>query len=107
MAGMAKASNGAEEVRVEKIDIPLLVLYGSDSGRGETVAELFQKKAEARGVKEVRCMEADKFDVNTLGEEPNVLFIMSTAGQGEFCENAKHFWSKIQKSAVHLHSRSR
>jgi len=72
-------------------DLGLLVLYGSDGGNGSGVAEKLAKKAEVSGCGEVRCMEANDFSVDNLGEEKHVILVLATAGQGEACANAKSF----------------
>jgi len=76
-------------------NLNLLVLYGSDSGNGAGVAEKLAKSAESSGCGEVRCLEANDFNVEELSEEKHVVVIMSTAGQGETCSNAKHFYDNL------------
>ena len=96
-ASLAKSSGGAK-----KIDLTLLVLYGSDSGNGSTLAEKLQKKAHFRGVIDSRCQEASSVLPEDLTGEEAIVFVMSTAGQGEMCGNAKEFYSSLQKSKVNL-----
>lgn len=80
----------------------LLVLFGSDSGRGAGVAEKLAKKAQFSGCGEVRCLEAKEFSVDKLAEETLVLLVLSTAGQGEPCANAKAFSNELLKSSAKL-----
>jgi len=72
-------------------NLELLVLYGSDGGNASGVAEKLAKKAEVSGCGEVRCMEANDFEVDNLAEEKHVILVLATAGQGEPCANAKNF----------------
>jgi len=80
----------------------LLVLYGSDGGNGSFVAEKLAKKAEVNGCGEVRCMEANDFTVDDLPEEKNVVLVLSTAGQGEPCANAKTFFEALNETNAKL-----
>eukprot|EP00730_Choanoeca_flexa_P018373 TRINITY_DN8926_c0_g1_i1.p1 TRINITY_DN8926_c0_g1~~TRINITY_DN8926_c0_g1_i1.p1 ORF type:complete len:1093 (+),score=404.71 TRINITY_DN8926_c0_g1_i1:480-3281(+) len=79
-----------------QLDMKLLVLYGSDSGNGSALAEKMAKKAEMRGVMDVRCMEANAVTLEDLAEEEHVIYILSTAGQGEMCGNAINHWNNIK-----------
>jgi sulfite reductase alpha subunit-like flavoprotein len=47
---------------------------------------------------------ADDFGVDDLAVEPTVLFVVSTAGQGEFPMNCKEFWKGLQASTEALNS---
>mmetsp|Transcript_1383 Transcript_1383/g.1833 ORF Transcript_1383/g.1833 Transcript_1383/m.1833 type:complete len:1763 (-) Transcript_1383:39-5327(-) len=76
-------------------NLELLVLYGSDGGNASAVAEKLAKKAEASGCGEVRCMEANMYNVDELSEEKHLLLVLATAGQGEACANAKQFSEKL------------
>ncbi|EDQ89610.1 uncharacterized protein MONBRDRAFT_32277 [Monosiga brevicollis MX1] len=81
-----------------KIDMRILVLYGSDSGNGSGLAEKLAKKAEMRGVVTVRAAEANAVTLEELADEEVVIFILSTAGQGEMCGNAVNFWNALKKA---------
>lgn len=94
------AAGSANAASIEQLN--LLILFGSDSGNGAAVAERLGKKAEQRGQREVRCMEANEFVIGDLSKETVVLLIMSTAGQGEVCGNAKDFWTALTKNKASL-----
>lgn len=100
-SGLSGAT-GAGGAAQAKTDMNILVLYGSDSGRGASVAEKLARKAEASGCGETRYMEANQFKVEDLENETVVLFIISTAGQGEDCTNAKHFTAALADSKTRL-----
>eukprot|EP00123_Amoebidium_parasiticum_P018811 comp24292_c0_seq1/m.45500 comp24292_c0_seq1/g.45500 ORF comp24292_c0_seq1/g.45500 comp24292_c0_seq1/m.45500 type:complete len:1448 (-) comp24292_c0_seq1:355-4698(-) len=82
---------------------PLLVLFGSDTGNGEGVARHLASGASLRGLS-VRCMAAEEFAVDDLPLEPNVIFVVSTAGQGEFPANSKEFWKGLQSATTPLNN---
>lgn len=91
------SSNASAGESVEKIDMSMTIAFGSDNGNGMSVAERLAKKAEVRGVREVKCIEANTLTVDELKASDVVLFVISTAGQGEMCGNAKTFWTAVSK----------
>ncbi|KAG9290216.1 hypothetical protein G9A89_022192 [Geosiphon pyriformis] len=76
---------------------PLLILFGSDNGNAEGVARRLQKGAVARGVN-ARCMAMDEYLFEELPTEKNLVFVVCTAGQGEFPQNARDFWKTISST---------
>jgi len=72
----------------------LLILYGSETGNAQELAERLQR--EARGLKDVfdsvNVMPMDAYPVQRLPLERNVVFIASNIGQGEPPRNMKRFW---------------
>lgn len=83
-------------------NLNLLILYGSDGGKGAGVADTLAKRAEASGCGETRCLEANDFKIADLEQESHVIFVLSTAGQGEDCANAKHFTADLMASSTKL-----
>lgn len=73
---------------------PVLFLYGSDGGNAESVARRLHKEATKRGL-DSKCMVADDCPVADMKEEPNVVVVLSTAGQGEFPANSKQWWAAL------------
>ena len=72
--------------------LPLLLLYGSQTGTAEGVAKKAAKLAESRGfAPRVLCF--DKFETVDLPKEEHVLVITSTYGDGEPPDNAQGFWN--------------
>ncbi|KAJ3154435.1 hypothetical protein HDU89_008505 [Geranomyces variabilis] len=80
---------------------PLLVLYGSDGGNAEAVAKRLGAEAKQRGLRP-RVMAADSFSVEDLPTERNVVFVVSTAGQGEFPGNSKETWKALVSASEDL-----
>lgn len=77
-----------------KNSAPLLVLYGSDGGNAEAVARRLTAEAVSRSL-DARALAMDDVSVPELADEENVVFVVSTAGQGEFPSNAKNFWKSL------------
>ncbi len=70
--------------------IPLLILYGSESGNSEGLASRAAKLAKSKGFKP-RVTDMFGFDVNKLTEEKNLLVFLSTWGEGDPPERATEF----------------
>ena len=75
---------------------PLLVLYASDGGTAEKVARRLVMRARARGLG-ARVEVLDAVEPDDLALETNVVIISSVAGQGEFPQNGRQFWKKLQQ----------
>jgi sulfite reductase beta subunit-like hemoprotein/flavodoxin len=75
----------------------LLVLYGSDGGNAAGVAKKLADEAGKRGF-ETEIAPADDVDPVRLVEERKLLFVVSTAGQGEQPLNSKEFVSRLQST---------
>jgi len=78
---------------------PVLVLYASDGGQAENVAKRLARRAKARGLK-ARVAAFDDYEAEELANEPTVVFITSTAGQGEFPQNGRQLWEQLKNATV-------
>ena len=76
---------------------PITILFSSDNGNGESLAKRLGNRSKARGLK-VTVMSMDNYPMEDLSSEENVVFITSTAGQGEFPQNGRAFWDAIRQS---------
>jgi len=77
---------------------PLPIFFGSDQGKAEEAAKKLAQEASKRGFScEVAAM--DDIVLSDLALEKNVVFVVCTAGQGEFPENAKDFWKRLKGAA--------
>ncbi|KAI8807475.1 sulfite reductase beta subunit [Cladochytrium replicatum] len=74
--------------------VPLTILYGSDGGNAENVSKKIAAEAKGRGLR-VRMSTMNDEAVEDLAKETNVLFVVSTAGQGEFPINSKELWRSL------------
>ncbi|KAI9360694.1 hypothetical protein BD770DRAFT_384647 [Pilaira anomala] len=74
---------------------PLTVLFGSDNGNAEGVAKKIANRAKSRGL-QVKFMAMDDYEsAEELANETNVVFVISTAGQGELPSNARELWKAL------------
>lgn len=76
---------------------PLHIYYASDGGNASSLANRLAMRASARGLKAV-SLSMDDIDLEELPGEENVVFITSTAGQGEFPQDGKSFWDALKNS---------
>lgn len=65
----------------------LTVLFGSQTGNAETLAERLTEQARAKGL-EVECLDMNDFPVRRLKKEQHLAIISSTHGEGDPPDNA-------------------
>ncbi|XP_067017223.1 NADPH-dependent diflavin oxidoreductase 1-like [Acropora muricata] len=70
------------------------VLFGSQTGTAQEVAERIGREAKRRFLS-VTVMTLDDYNVTKLIEEEVVIFVCSTTGQGDEPDNMKKFWRFI------------
>jgi sulfite reductase (NADPH) hemoprotein beta-component len=76
---------------------PVSILFGSDGGNAENLAKRLGRRCKARGLKP-KTLAMDDFPVEELPNEGNVIFLTSTAGQGEFPQNGRETWDALKNS---------
>ncbi|XP_053940286.1 NADPH-dependent diflavin oxidoreductase 1 isoform X2 [Cuculus canorus] len=69
----------------------ILVLFGSQTGNAEDTAERIGRGAKRRRL-DCRVEALDSYDVAKLINEPLVVFVCATTGQGDPPDNMKMFW---------------
>jgi sulfite reductase (NADPH) hemoprotein beta-component len=77
---------------------PLLVLYASDGGAAEKKAKRLAGRAQARRLS-TTITTMDTMDIDALSHEEHVVFVTSTAGQGEPPQNGRALF-KLLNAAV-------
>ena len=78
---------------------PVLILYASDGGAAEKKAKRLANRAKARGLT-VTIATLDSYTLETLADEEHVLFVTSTAGQGEPPQNGRTFFKSLNAAAL-------
>lgn len=83
----------------QKSDRKALILYGSETGNAQDVA------AEVGRITErlhfgTSILDLDSVQLPELVKPTIVIFVVSTAGQGEFPQNARAFWKRLLSSAL-------
>lgn len=75
----------------------LLVLFGSQGGNAESFARKLAKEANSRGY-QARAAGMEAVAAAELGQEPRVLVVTSTWGEGEMPDNAAAFWESLNQN---------
>ena len=78
---------------------PLLVLYASDGGAAEKLAKRLAARGKARGLA-TRVQTLDSLPLSDLIQESYVVFVTSTAGQGEPPQNGRDMFKALNASAA-------
>lgn len=81
----------------------LLILYASETGNSQDCAELLGRQAKARGFRSIRVLPADSYastSVEQLPDEEVLVFVASTAGQGEFPRNGRALWKFLRRKSL-------
>lgn len=90
-----KAKDAYEAMLEGLFGAPLTILFASDNGNAEGLAKRLGNRGKARGLKTM-VFAMEDFPIEDLPGEENVVFITSTAGQGEFPQNGRAFWDAIK-----------
>ena len=97
-AGLQAQNFGAaavEESAVAKSVSTMNILYGTQTGNAEALAEDASYIANGLGYKS-EVSELDMVDVSLLSKMENLLVVVSTYGEGEMPDNANIFWEALQ-----------
>jgi sulfite reductase (NADPH) hemoprotein beta-component len=76
---------------------PLTVLFASDGGNAENLAKRLANRGKLRGLKTM-VLSMEDYPLEDLPNEENIVFLTSTAGQGEFPQNGRAFWDAVKDS---------
>lgn len=93
-----KAKDAYEKLLESLYGAPMTILFASDNGNAETLAKRLGNRGKARGLKTM-VMSMDDFPQEDLPREENLIFITSTAGQGEFPQNGRALWEAVKDNA--------
>ncbi|PTU19960.1 hypothetical protein P175DRAFT_0558155 [Aspergillus ochraceoroseus IBT 24754] len=92
-----KAKDSYEKLLEGLFGAPLTILYASDNSNATTLANRLGNRGRARGLKTM-VMAMDDYPAEDLATEENIVFVTSTAGQGEFPQNGRTLWEFVKNS---------
>jgi sulfite reductase (NADPH) hemoprotein beta-component len=92
-----KAKDSYEKLLDGLFGAPLTILFASDGGNAQNLAKRLGNRGRARGLKTM-VIAMDEYPIEDLPTEENVVFISSTAGQGEFPVNGRSLWENVKNS---------
>ncbi|KAG8417890.1 Sulfite reductase [NADPH] subunit beta [Metarhizium acridum] len=90
-----KAKDAYNQLLEGLLGAPLTILFASDNGNAASVAKRLGNRGRARGLK-TAVLAMEDYPLEDLPREDNIVFITSTAGQGEFPQNGLPFWDGIK-----------
>ncbi|KAF4773925.1 sulfite reductase hemoprotein [Colletotrichum scovillei] len=90
-----KAKDAYDQLLEGLFGAPLTVLYASDNGNATNVAKRLGNRGKARGLK-TKVFVMEDYPLEDLPSEENIIFVTSTAGQGEFPQNGHALWSALK-----------
>jgi sulfite reductase (NADPH) hemoprotein beta-component len=90
-----KAKDAYAQLLEGMFGAPLTILFASDNGNAESLAKRLGNRGKARGLKAI-VMAMEDYPLEDLPGEENIVFLSSTAGQGEFPQNGRAFWDAIK-----------
>ena len=90
-----KAKDAYNQLLEGLLGAPLTILFASDNGNAGNVAKRLGNRGRARGLK-TSVLAMEDYPVEDLPNEENIVFITSTAGQGEFPQNGLPFWDAVK-----------
>ena len=79
--------------------VPLLILFGSQTGTAEKLAKQIAKESKSHGCTS-RVLEAAEHAKIDWSKETNLLVVTSTYGDGDMPDNAQNFWDWLQTDAA-------
>ncbi|MBK1834370.1 diflavin oxidoreductase [Roseibacillus ishigakijimensis] len=101
LGGFLSASSGVAAPAAAAGKTPLTVLYGTESGNSESLADQTVKAAKKKGFKAVMKNMADCQPAD-LAKETNLLVIVSTWGEGDPPEAAEEFYKALMEGESDL-----
>jgi len=103
MAGVkAQADLGLVAVAPSQAQVqaaPLDILFGTQTGNAEEVANEAAALARSRGF-QPRVNDLDAIEMAQLAEMENLIVVVSTYGEGEMPDNAQLFWEALSASTA-------
>lgn len=84
---------------VEVAAKPLDILFGTQTGTAEALAEDAAELARTKGYAP-RVAELDEIEMDQLATMEDVLIVVSTYGEGEMPDNAELFWDALTASTA-------
>ncbi|OAQ97774.1 hypothetical protein LLEC1_00558 [Akanthomyces lecanii] len=92
-----KAKDAYNQLLEGLLGAPLTILYASDNGNATSLAKRLGNRGRARGLK-TTVLAMEDYPLEDLPTEENIVFLTSTAGQGEFPQNGLAFWEAVKDS---------
>ncbi|XP_012063094.1 PREDICTED: NADPH-dependent diflavin oxidoreductase 1 [Atta cephalotes] len=80
-------------------EMVIRVLYGSETGTAQDVAEQIWKSAKRKGLQST-VSSLNDYDIQNLPFEQLIIFVVATTGQGDPPANMKQFWRHLLRKTL-------
>ncbi|KAG5324523.1 NDOR1 oxidoreductase, partial [Acromyrmex heyeri] len=80
-------------------EMVIRVLYGSETGTAQDVAEQIWKSAKRKGLRSI-VSSLNDYDIQNLPFEQLIIFVVATTGQGDPPANMKQFWRHLLRKTL-------
>ena len=80
------------------LTVPLLILFGSQTGTAEKLAKQIAKEAKSKGCN-ARVVDTAAYATIDWSKESNLFVVTSTYGEGDMPDNAQAFWDWLKTDA--------
>lgn len=77
----------------------ITILYGSETGTAQDVAEQIWKTAKRKGL-ETSVFAMNDYNVQNLDTEKMIVFVVATTGQGDPPNNMRQFWRLLLRKSL-------
>ncbi|XP_078046276.1 NADPH-dependent diflavin oxidoreductase 1 isoform X3 [Augochlora pura] len=81
------------------INTNVTILYGSETGTAEDVAEQIWKSAKSKGLQS-SVSALNDYDIQNLNLEKMIVFVVATTGQGDPPNNMRQFWRLLLRKSL-------
>lgn len=98
-AADTQAAAGGIALQNERPAVPLLILFGSQTGTAEKLARNLAREAKSRGCN-AKVVDAAAHASIDWPAEKNLFVVTSTYGDGDMPDNAQPFWEWLQGDAA-------
>lgn len=88
--------------KTQQLTSDWLVAYASQSGNAQRIAEQTQERLSLSGLSAQTCA-LSQLPITQLNQQQNILFVVSTYGEGEAPDNGQRFLKQLRRSKTKLH----
>ncbi|KOY87723.1 hypothetical protein AD998_17735 [bacterium 336/3] len=101
LAGLARNHQVQAQENIQEVTRKPLILYGTETGNAKKVATQLLASFKKNKI-QAKIADVFQYDFEKLSKETDVLFVVSTQGDGEFPQNAQKFYNELKNSAQNL-----
>jgi sulfite reductase alpha subunit-like flavoprotein len=101
LSGLALQGSSSSQVDASGLVDKLTIIYVTETGNSKFIALELSKSLKAKSVN-VKAKASNQYRFADLAKEKNVVFIISTHGEGEMPEPGKKFWEFVKNEDLKL-----